>query len=388
MANQNKMKKVQNRFFKTLKTTLRTTPGYIIIGVFTLGIIAVPGVQADRFDDQINSLTQQNAANQANVNALQAEAVGFQAKVNQLQSQINQLQASINENQAKQADLQRQITEAQAEIDSSRKVLGENLKTMYLDGQLSTVEMLATSKDLSEYVDKQEYRTTVQNKITASLQRIAALQKQLEAQKLEIEKLLADQAAQQNQLAADRREQANLLAYNFQQQAEYDAASKANQSKISQLRQQQAAEIARIFANSKVVRGGACDTKNGDTYPARWCSIPLDAVIDSWGMYNRECVSYTAWKVHESGRHMPYWGGVGNANQWDENAVRAGIPVDTTPRAGDVAIKNSGFYGHAMYVESVNGDGTINISQYNADWNGRFSRVYDVSTAGLVFIHF
>jgi surface antigen len=85
---------------------------------------------------------------------------------------------------------------------------------------------------------------------------------------------------------------------------------------------------------------------------------------------------------------MPYWGGIGNANQWDDNARRAGIPVDTNPQAGDVAIKNSQPYGHAMYVESVNGDGTINISQYNANLNGQFSRAYNVNPAGLVFIHF
>jgi surface antigen len=87
---------------------------------------------------------------------------------------------------------------------------------------------------------------------------------------------------------------------------------------------------------------------------------------------------------------MPGWGwsARGNANQWDDNARAAGIPVDGSPRAGDVAISNSGFYGHAMYVESVNGDGTINISQYNANLDGRYSVRYNLNPAGLVFIHF
>lgn len=84
---------------------------------------------------------------------------------------------------------------------------------------------------------------------------------------------------------------------------------------------------------------------------------------------------------------MPYWGGVGNANQWDENARAAGIPTDYSPRAGDVAISNAGYYGHAMYVESVNPNGTINISQYNASWTGTYS-TNTISASGLVFIHF
>jgi surface antigen len=105
-------------------------------------------------------------------------------------------------------------------------------------------------------------------------------------------------------------------------------------------------------------------------------------------MYNRECVSYTAFKVAASGRYMPYWGGYGNANQWDDNARAAGIPVDTSPRAGDVAISNRGTYGHAMYVESVNGNGTINISQYNAALDGRYSTRSGMDPSGLYFIHF
>jgi surface antigen len=72
---------------------------------------------------------------------------------------------------------------------------------------------------------------------------------------------------------------------------------------------------------------------------------------------------------------------------WPGGARAAGIAVDTTPRAGDVAIWDIGAFGHAMYVESVNKDGTINISQYNADYYGHFSYA-TVSTSGLQFIHF
>jgi surface antigen len=120
----------------------------------------------------------------------------------------------------------------------------------------------------------------------------------------------------------------------------------------------------------------------------------MDSVIDAWGMYNRECVSYTAFKVHQdylagrNNRDMPYWGGIGNANQWDNNAYAYGIPVDNNPTPGAIAVSNSGFYGHVMYVESVNGDGTFNISQYNANLDGRYSTRNNVSRAGLVFIHF
>ncbi|MDB5161213.1 MAG: hypothetical protein JWO96_593, partial [Candidatus Saccharibacteria bacterium] len=111
---------------------------------------------------------------------------------------------------------------------------------------------------------------------------------------------------------------------------------------------------------------------SGASYP--WANAPFpNSIADPWGMYERQCVSYTAWKVASSGRHMPNWGGRGSAKLWDDNARAEGIPVDTSPRVGDVAINNSGSYGHSMYVEAINGDGTINVSQYNASLDGRYS---------------
>ena len=124
----------------------------------------------------------------------------------------------------------------------------------------------------------------------------------------------------------------------------------------------------------------------GENYP--WAnSSYYSNSPDTWGMYKRQCVSYTAWKVASSGRTMPYWGGRGNAINWDDNAIRAGIPVDLNPRIGDVAVDNFGSLGHVMFVEAVYSDGTIGVSQYNAEGNGRYSEDR-VSGRGLKFIHF
>lgn len=88
---------------------------------------------------------------------------------------------------------------------------------------------------------------------------------------------------------------------------------------------------------------------------------------------------------------MPYWGGYGNANTWDNNARAAGIPVDGSPRIGDVAIAEAGGYygsvGHAMYVEEILDGGKIRVSQFNFGAPGQYSEM-TVSASGLSFIHF
>jgi hypothetical protein len=62
-----------------------------------------------------------------------------------------------------------------------------------------------------------------------------------------------------------------------------------------------------------------------DTYPEKWLDIPLDSTVDDWGMYNRESVSYTAWKVNETFGSIPVnWG---NATDWPSHAESLNIPT-------------------------------------------------------------
>ncbi|MDB5169527.1 MAG: exported protein of unknown function [Candidatus Saccharibacteria bacterium] len=366
---------------------IRPNPLWRRISAAVLLLSLVSGaavVHADQFDDQINAINSQKAQNQSQLNDLTSQAASYQDAINQLQAQINGVQAAIAANVAKQSDLQTQITANQQQIDTKKSQIGASVKAMYLDGQPTAIEQFASSNNLSDYVDKEEYRSKVQSQLTATIKEIAALQLQLQSQKQEVEQLLATQQQQNAQLAAAQSQQAAMLAYTQAQQDAFSAKIHDQNAQISSLRQQQAAENARHFRGYAVVAGN----NGNDTYPNVWRNNAQDTMIDSWGMYNRECVSYTAWKVAASGRNMPYWGGYGNANQWPGNARAAGIAVDGNPRAGDVAIAYWGSYGHAMYVESVNDDGTINISQYNWDYAGHYSEIYHFSPSGLSFIHF
>lgn len=328
-------------------------------------------VMADSLQAQINALSAQNDNTQSVVSGLQAQASSYQNAIAVLQQQITGLQSSIDSNQAEQASLQQQIIQDQQQIDHEKTVLADDVKTMYVDGTPSTLEVLATSKDLSDFVDKQEYRTSVQNKLQDTLQKIAQLQQQLQDQKAKIDQLVTQEKQQQSQLAATQAQQASLLSYNQSQQASYNAQIQANSSKIAQLRAQQAAENATIGHN---VTAG--DPNHGG-YPGYLDNAAQDSIVDPWGMFNRECVSYAAWKVQQTYGDMPNWGGQGNAIQWIGDAQRSGIPTKYgVPGAHTVAIWNVGAFGHAMWVEAVNSDGSIYVSQYNYSYNGRYSEMY------------
>lgn len=123
-------------------------------------------------------------------------------------------------------------------------------------------------------------------------------------------------------------------------------------------------------------------------YPAVWADAPIGSIVDSWGMYNRQSTSYVAFKIYDSGRYMPY--GFGNPKEWPARATAMGIPVSSTPVVGDAAINMGGYYGHAMYVESINADGSIKVSHYNFDLQGNYGEmvITPAQVANLTYIHF
>lgn len=56
---------------------------------------------------------------------------------------------------------------------------------------------------------------------------------------------------------------------------------------------------------------------------------------------------------------------LGNANAWAANAAAYGYVVNRTPAAGAVFQSGSGWYGHVGYVEAVNSDGSIVVTEMN-----------------------
>lgn len=373
-------------FFKKMQRPIKGL--VLVFAAVLLAAVPLQTIYADSYDDQIRALEQQISGFQNEAGRLRAEADTLQNKVNALNAEKGRLQAQIDLNAAKVAQLEQEIKETQVKIEQQKVLLGNSMVTLYLDNAVTPLEVLASSKNISDYIDKQEYRDTIRASLQDSIEKVKQLQKDLNDQKKKTEEVLADQKAQRDELAAKENEQALLLAQTQGQEAAYQNLTSQTNSQISNLREKQRQENLKWGGN--IAYGPACG--GGYSGPWNWCNAPLDAYVDNWGMYSRECVSYTAFKVWQSGRYMPYWGGRGNANQWDDNARAAGIPVDSNPKAGDVAVWPVGYYGHVMYVESVKPNGDIYISEYNFDWTGRYSeRTISKSTwqaQGFQFIHF
>lgn len=351
----------------------------VAVMVENASINLTKNVHADKYDDQINAIKAQIEVYNSQAAVLADQAKTLQQAVATLQNQITVLQAQIDLSQLKHDKLVAEIAKTEKQIIDNKNALGDTIASLAVDDSITPLEMLAGSKNIGDFLDKQAYRESIRNELTATIAKIKKLKKELEEQKAEVERIMADLGAQRAQLDSKRAEQQRLLDQTRGEEAAYQQLVSKSNSEISRLRTQQAAENAARARNY----GGGYYSGPGDGsrggYPMAWMAAPLDAYVDPWGMYTRECVSYAAFKVNQAYGNMPYWGGIGNANQWDDNARRIGIPIGTTPKPGAVGVVDGGYYGHVAWVESVNSDGTINISHFNVNWSGDYFEWYNVS---------
>lgn len=346
----------------------------------------VPKAEADIYDQQIAAIQQEISQYQARASELANQADSLQRELDKLSNEKAQIQAQVDLSQSKYDKLAKDIAATKVKIDENRRVSGELIVKDSLRGDVSPFIRLAGSDNLAQYIDETANDESAQQDILNKIDEIERLQKKLESDKKEVERVLLDQKSQRDQLAAKEAERQALINDTKGQEAAYQDLSKKKNAEISELERQQAAANAAAMQNigfGSIPAG----TPGGGGYPGVWANAPLDAYVDPWGLYTRECVSYVAWKVASTGRFVPHFGGAGNANQWPSTTARYGIPSGSTPKAGAAAVWPIGYYGHVMYVESVNGDGTITVSDYNLNWDGLY-RSYTRPAAGLTYIYF
>lgn len=101
--------------------------------------------------------------------------------------------------------------------------------------------------------------------------------------------------------------------------------------------------------------------------------------LRDYGGGNTYDYGYCTWYVkNRRGASIP--NGLGNANTWYSRAAGMGMAVGSVPRAGAVGTTTRGGLGHVVYIESLNPDGSTNISEMNAPVFGGVT--YRTASAG------
>ncbi|HRJ06563.1 MAG TPA: CHAP domain-containing protein [Candidatus Saccharibacteria bacterium] len=380
---------------KSLKARLALI---LVAGVMaaTAPLAFMPTAKADKYDEQIAALQREIDRYQAAANKLDAKADTLQRRLDGIKSEIAQLQAKIKLNEAKYNQLVAKIEETKKQIEENKIALGEVIADLGIEGKVTPLEMLASSKNIGDYVDKQTYQESMQDELNATIKRINELKQELEKQKESLEAVLENQKRDRAALDQKRATQQQLVNETRGQERAYQQLR--NRSKAEQLRvmEAQQAAIAAASANNGGVRfvGGS---SGGYPWHSGNCYVDGNAMSyggadgnggDGWGYGCRQCASYAAWKIGQHTGTIPTY--AGNANNFPGSFSYR--PQGSTARANSVGVIMAGAYGHVVWVESgPDAAGFITVSQYNANYGGgwgNFSRVRVHQSTYDVFIYF
>lgn len=358
------------------------------VGISVLTVLGtVPIVKpaaADQYDDKIAALTQDMAKYQAQADELNAQASTLANAVAQLKNEKNALQSQIDLNQAQSDKLAASIADTQTQITENQDALGTTISDLYVSDKVSPVEMIAGSGNLSDFFNKQEYRSSVKDQLTGTIKKVKILKSQLDTQKADLDKVLAQQTAARDDLVSKENEQASLLARTNNDEATYQGLIQSNSAAIAAAKATQAALRARSNAT-----GGysLVDAGSLPDYPWNSSNCAMQGYMstegsdgnggDGHGYGCRQCVSYVAYRIAKA--TGVYYNDLGNGGQTAQNLVdkHGWTNLGSTPQAGSVA-SLWGNPGHTAYVEAVDGD-KILVTQYNYDYGtgyGMYSEMW------------
>ena len=307
----------------------------------------------------------ENAANASNTATL------YQMKVNELMAQVAAKQNEIAATEREVEELRMQIANTEARLKEELEALAEVLVSMHFDGDAEPITILAGSSSISDLAERAARSEVVRQQVSVATAKIRETKAGLEADKERVELLLEQQVLARNQLEASRIEQQNLVA-KFQN----DAAAYEEDAERARLAKIAAEEEYQRTHPEEFVIGVSYSGLN--SYPWRDnCPDEQDEYYTAYngtyiGGYVCECVSYAGWKAFEAsgGRVTGAWWG--HAKSWAVSAAAAGFVVDKIPSAYSIGQSGSPYdygYGHVFWVESVNADGSINITEYNNWWS-------------------
>lgn len=382
---------------KILATLMLST--VVLSNVSYVAVISANDIdsQIEAKNQEISSLTEQQAAAQQQVDNIQGqvdEIVAEQAKLNEENARL----------ESESASLEAEIERLSADIVSRDGALKEQARSAQVDASASSyINTILDSKSIVDAVSR----------VNAMREIVTANNRMLEQQKTDKEAIVEKQKANQEAiktLAANRQKleddaqvlevrqaelkaaQLNLAAEKATAEdeksallAEKSAAEEAARQAAARqaayeaqqvaLAQQQAASIVSTpvaqpstetvvtSSQSQVVEQST--TVSTPSNSSSSSSSSSSSAASNNARYNASSypVGECTWGVKSQLSWVgPYWG---NANQWVASARAEGFSVGTTPQVGAVAVWVGGAYGHVAVVTAVESSTNIQVSESN-----------------------
>ena len=391
--------------------------------VLSLGALA-PSVNAQDYDSQIETvnssianINEKKSAVNSTIDSLAKELSDVQTKIDATQAKKAEVQEAIETLKAEIAKLEKVIAERNSRLE-------EQARSVQTNGARSYLDFLLNAESLSDAVSRIGVVMDLMSANRELMQQQAEDKKQVESKEEAQQEKLAEQEAAEKELASLQTELndtfsknkvllANLSQEELAEIAKRDglvAEKEAFQKRLAEEKAKAEAEAARIAEASRqalaaqasqsqttatqtsyeapaaasTASTSTASTSSSTSTPAPAAQTSsytytagggFPAVDPSFraslnGGYFGQCTYYVFNRMAQVGTPIGH-SMMGNAAEWPAYARSYGYSVSNSPSAGSAIVFQQGLagadptYGHVAFVEAVNADGSLYISEMN-----------------------
>lgn len=196
--------------------------------------------------DNLEEVNSQKEESQNKVNDLSSQIASYETQINQLKSEIESKTKEVQE-------MQKKLDELEAEREKNQSLLDNRLVTLYEAGEVSYIDMLLSSADLTEFIssyymietltaadreliqnlenDKKEIAET-QEKVNASLKEIETKKSELETVQQQLSEAKNQEQTKVDELTEQSHDLENDVEEYEKKMKELDAKEKAQEEAL------------------------------------------------------------------------------------------------------------------------------------------------------------
>ena len=390
--------------------------------VLSLGALA-PSVNAQDFDSKIETvnssianINEKKSAVNSTIDTLAKELSDVQTKIDTTQAKKAEVQEAIETLKTEIAKLEKVIAERNTRLE-------EQARSVQTNGARSYLDFLLNAESLSDAVSRIGVVMDLMGANRELMQQQAEDKKQVESKEEAQQEKLAEQEAAEKELASLQTELndtfsknkvllANLSQEELAEIAKRDglvAEKEAFKKRLAEEKAKAEAEAARIAEASRQALAAQASqsqttaTQTSYEAPAAAASTASTSTASSStstpaaqtqtssytyttgggfpavdpsfraslnGGYFGQCTYYVFNRMAQVGTPIGH-SMMGNAAEWPSYARSYGYSVSHSPSAGSAIVFQQGLagadptYGHVAFVEAVNADGSLYISEMN-----------------------
>lgn len=301
--------------------------------------------KADKAKEESEELKQQKEQ-------AETERQTLAAQLDTLLGEIDVIEEKIFNKEEEISLKEDELIQARVDENDQYESMKKRIKYMYENGNAQFVEILFEAKDLSDFLNKTEYISTISDYDRDMLTKYQKIVKQVEEQEAALQKEQQEMEAMQDELIAKQGSLQTLLASKENEIDGLKEEINANAERVKKLEAaaQAAADAARKKAEAEAAAKEAAARKNA----AVSSGASSEIVVSGNGTFTHPCPGYTRISSTFGYRKAPLRGASTN-HKGTDFAAPTGTPIYAAADGTVTSARYSGKAGNMIVINHGNG---------------------------------